>query len=64
MGALVALAWIGVHALRLPAGLVGRALEVGLPGLMGLIVYFAVIAGLRITEARLMVDLIRRKLGV
>ncbi len=64
MGALVALVWAGVHALPLHPGLVSHTLEVGLPGLAGLVAYFGLIAVLKVSEARLLMGLVRRKLGV
>ena len=54
----------GVQALAMPAGLAQRALNVILPGAVGVVVYFGLAARLDIAEVRLAVGLIRRRLGV
>lgn len=64
MCAVTAGALLTVQALRLPETLLGRALSVGVPSTLGLIAYFALAIRLDISEARLALDLIRKRLRV
>jgi putative peptidoglycan lipid II flippase len=54
----------GVQFLALPANTVGRALLVGVPGAVGVVVYFFLATRLHIAEVHLAVEMIRRRLRV
>jgi hypothetical protein len=65
--AMAGLVWgtrLGIQVIGTPAGLAGRLLNVGLPGLVGVIVYFWLAARLRIGEVHLALSLIRKKFKV
>ncbi len=62
MGAAVAAAEWALTWLNLPAGLGRDAARVAGPGLLGVVVYFALAAWLRVGEVRLALDVIRRRL--
>ena len=64
MGLGVAAAGWLVGRLPVAPGFWRYALEVGVPGLAGLAIYFAGVARLKIAEARLVASLIQQKLGV
>ena len=64
MGACVWAALAAMQSLALPAGLLGRVLTVGVPGAVGVVVYFFLAARLRIAEVSLAVELIRKRLRV
>jgi putative peptidoglycan lipid II flippase len=64
MGACVAAVLLGVDGLRLHAGLIRKAAEVGLPSLLGIAVYFFLVARLQVAEVRLFMGIARRRLGV
>jgi len=66
-GGMAALAWgvwFGIGLVSLGDGLVRKVLEVVVPGLAGVIGYFWLAARLNISEARLAVSIIRRRLGL
>jgi putative peptidoglycan lipid II flippase len=64
MGACVTVVLLGVDSLKLHAGLIRKVLEVGLPALLGIAVYFFLVARLRVAEVRVFMELARRRLGV
>jgi putative peptidoglycan lipid II flippase len=64
MGLGVALAGLGLDALQLRAGFMRYALEVSVPGVIGVAIYFALVSRLGIAEARRVVGLVQQKLGV
>lgn len=64
MGVLAVVALLAVKALALPPGLVERLVSVAAPGVVGVVVYFALAARLNIAEVRLAADFLRRRLGV
>lgn len=64
MGLVTGGALLAVQALRLPEDLARRALSVLGPGLMGLVTYLALAVRLDISEARLALNLIRKRLRV
>jgi hypothetical protein len=57
-------ALLAVQALRLPEALLSRALSVAVPSALGLIAYFVLAVRLDISEARLALNLIRKRLRV
>jgi len=66
-GVMAVLAWgtlAGIQFIGIPVGLVGRLLNVALPGLVGVVVYFWLAARLHIGEVNLAVSLIRKKFNV
>lgn len=63
MAALAWGVWQGIGLLGLNDGLVRKVLAVVVPGLAGVIVYFWLAARFNISEARLAVSIIRRRLG-
>ncbi len=64
MGTVTVGALLVVQALRLPDDLPRRALSVAVPGALGFLAYFALAVRLDISEARLALNLIRRRLRV
>jgi putative peptidoglycan lipid II flippase len=64
MGALAAAALLGVQALGLRPGAVERLARVAVPGVVGVVVYFALATRLHIAEAQVVFAMIRRRLGV
>jgi putative peptidoglycan lipid II flippase len=64
MGLLTGGALFAVRALGLPNGIVSHAASVASPGAVGVLAYFALAARLNLPEARLALNLIRRRLGV
>jgi putative peptidoglycan lipid II flippase len=64
MGALTLAAWWGVQRLALPSRFVQRLLEVGVPGLVGVVTYFWLAQRLNVAEVRLAVALLRQRVGL
>jgi hypothetical protein len=62
MAGLAALALFGVERLGLP-GAVERVLAVAAPGLAGLLAYFWLAERLGVGEVRMLLGLVRRRLG-
>ncbi|MFZ5529585.1 MAG: hypothetical protein ACOY4U_00810 [Pseudomonadota bacterium] len=64
MGALTGGALLAVRAVGLPDGIAAHAASVAAPGAVGVLAYFTLAARLNLSEARLALNLIRRRLGV
>jgi putative peptidoglycan lipid II flippase len=64
MAGLTWAAWWGVQRLALPSALLQRALEAGVPGLVGVVAYFWLAQRLNVAEVRLALALVGQRLGL